>query len=1341
MQKALLRNRVFAIVTAVAMVFGSLSAVLAPATTSAASGGDLIKGTSLSTVYYYGYDGYRYTFPNEKTYMTWYEDFSGVETISDSDLADISLAGNVVYRPGSRWIKITSDDKVYAVSTNGTIHWIESEDVAKDYAGSDWASFIEDVPDVFFTDYTSGTSLTSAVAYDGMMYMDGSDYYIDWDGEARLVSADGREANRMQDRFFLDGDGITSEISAITDVAQQGGDTSSEVSASGDVTVSLSSSNPSGVTLPTNANTVEVLAIDLTAGSEATQVNEITVSMIGLSDASDVSEVYLYEGDTRLTESRSVNSSTRTATFGSLNLDLDAYETRTISVRVSLSASSGDELQFGIESADDIDADGGVDGSFPLEGETFSVSSTTVGTVTVVDTGTLDDPYLGSSDATIGKFKVTTATEAGDVQSITLKIDNAADHDNYKLWADDEVVATGEYIGDKLVVFDFDEAYAISKGQSKTFEVTADIGGEAGDTVKVYMDKAVDIEVIGEDYGFSMAATITGYDASTCSGSSSDECNYTTIQGGAVTFAFDGPVAGQVQVNSQDVTLLNFTLTSSQAMTVKDLDIIVYADDDGDNDPFDAVDDSTDTTTSVSDDDGLINGSSEANITNIRIVDTDTGEIVMGPLDLDSTDASGDDADQTIDFSDDFDMDAGETLNLAVMVDVDDTLESGTELGAAIDISGFQAEDVNGDSICISDCSATDVVPSTDIQGYAQEALSASLTISLASIPGDVSTVVGKNDLLVNAFNFVAGDGGAVTVTDLTLNVYGDEDGSGAFTAGGESGADVNDYISSCSLYDMDGNLLDGPEAPVSDGQTIAFSSINWTLAASENNRLDVYCNLAKPSMGTDTSDYFAFDLSGSNVTTVDENNNDVTPSGSAVNGGTSPTNVVTVNSSGSLSVAVAPDTPSADFLLTGTSDNHVATFRFTATTEDFTVDTVSITEEAAEDMNGTTDSSAYANNISLVTVEYPDSAGDTQTATATMVGNEATFSGLDMFVEYGDPANMYVYIDVPATDRVSGNATSNERIEIGLSAGTGDFVAYGADSGAKLSESDISALSSGEQFVVRETAPTFSLSSDSPTSGSGITEVLRFNVAANSNQDVVLDQLVFEINSTDNGGTDWNTCSAAASNEFTSSSFILYDYDDLTTALAASKVMMESDGDGCDTSSSDNPVKYIRFDLATPEVVAAGSTKTYSLYVDTTYASTAADDLIYARLVADPITSTYVSTGYAVSDTSGVAVTDTSVTFDGTLTANTEITAGDLIKIDSEVMLVTANSSNELTVVRGYLGTTVATHADNATISRLPSTVLWEDDGDTTTSTDTDQYWGSYLVDGLNVTGHTITF
>lgn len=124
--------------------------------------GDLIRGTSFSAVYYMGEDGFRYVFPNEKTYKTWYSDengdadFSSVKTLSDSWLAKLQIGGNVTYHPGSRMVKINSDPKTYLVTHGGVLRWVSTEADAIAMYGADWNTKIDDVPDGFFGNYTVG---------------------------------------------------------------------------------------------------------------------------------------------------------------------------------------------------------------------------------------------------------------------------------------------------------------------------------------------------------------------------------------------------------------------------------------------------------------------------------------------------------------------------------------------------------------------------------------------------------------------------------------------------------------------------------------------------------------------------------------------------------------------------------------------------------------------------------------------------------------------------------------------------------------------------------------------------------------------------------------------------------------------------------------------------------------------------------------------------------------------------------------------------------------------------------------------------------------------------------
>ena len=44
--------------------------------------GDLIRGQSFPAVYYYGRDGFRYVFPNDKAYFTWYSNFDSVKWLT-----------------------------------------------------------------------------------------------------------------------------------------------------------------------------------------------------------------------------------------------------------------------------------------------------------------------------------------------------------------------------------------------------------------------------------------------------------------------------------------------------------------------------------------------------------------------------------------------------------------------------------------------------------------------------------------------------------------------------------------------------------------------------------------------------------------------------------------------------------------------------------------------------------------------------------------------------------------------------------------------------------------------------------------------------------------------------------------------------------------------------------------------------------------------------------------------------------------------------------------------------------------------------------------------------------
>lgn len=147
----------------------------------ALSAGDLIKlpndgnpeTTTDLSVYYFGADGKRYVFPNEKTYKTWYSDYSNIKIVSLDQLGGIPIGGNVTYRAGVKMVKVDTDPKVYAVSKNGILRAIKDEATAAALYGANWNQQIHDIPDAFFVNYKLGADINVAGDYNKNGIMNG----------------------------------------------------------------------------------------------------------------------------------------------------------------------------------------------------------------------------------------------------------------------------------------------------------------------------------------------------------------------------------------------------------------------------------------------------------------------------------------------------------------------------------------------------------------------------------------------------------------------------------------------------------------------------------------------------------------------------------------------------------------------------------------------------------------------------------------------------------------------------------------------------------------------------------------------------------------------------------------------------------------------------------------------------------------------------------------------------------------------------------------------------------------------------------------------------------------
>lgn len=538
---------------------------------AAAQAGDLIKMDGLSSIYYLGNDGKRYVFPSESVYFSWYSDFSGVVTIPASELQSYPLGANVTMRPGTKLVKITTDPSVYAVTPNGVLRKIQSESDAITLYGTNWSKMVVDVADAFFTNYTIGTPLTSGQYPAGTLLKNANNasiYYFDGTNY-RMI---GSEAAFTANRFNFNNVVTTSmtltasgnAISAKEDLSSPTGASNGQVVTGSGLTVALSSMTPAAASVPAGAAIVPFTTFNMTAASDgAVTVTSVTLTRTGVGEANDLSEVYLYDGDTRLTSSRTVSSSTNKVTFAGLNFMIPAGSTKQLTVRATIESGSSITLgnnAFGITAASDITSTGAtVSGSFPVIGNTMSLTTgAAAGKIAYSLKSVADDSVkVGDKDVEVAKFQLNTTGSGEDVKvkNVTLVNNGSAkiaDMSNFKIYrASDLVAATVTVINDK-VMFVFDSPVTIEKGNSKTFSVKADIVSGATNNIKFEFDELTDIVAVGSTYGYNASVT--------ASASAGDEIS---IDAGELTFEISGPASYDITKDMDNVNLADVKVVTN----------------------------------------------------------------------------------------------------------------------------------------------------------------------------------------------------------------------------------------------------------------------------------------------------------------------------------------------------------------------------------------------------------------------------------------------------------------------------------------------------------------------------------------------------------------------------------------------------------------------------------------------------------------------------------------------------------------------------------------------------------------------------------------------------------
>lgn len=1116
---------------------------------SAATAGDLLKASG-PAVYYYAVDGKRYVFPNEKTYFSWYADFSSVKTISDSELAAIQIGGNVTIRPGTKLVKIQTDPKVYAVTRCGVLHWVESETLAKSLYGDAWATRVVDVPDAFFVNYNVGSSVSTAVHPDGqtVSYAGDSNKYIVMSGKKRKFASDAawtanglNSANTIATTItYVDGTEVTAREAELADTVCA----TAQTPVSGDLTVALASDTPAGVTIPKNSSSVPLAKFVFTGGAAEAKITGMTVHRTGVGAAGDWSNIYLYNGDgKRLTTGRTINSTSHNATFSSLSITVPAGGTQVLMIYGDASNPSSTGGQHAIEIVDaaSIVVSGStvMKGSFPVRGNVFTIGTSSAGRLDVQKGTTPSNPTVGAKEAEVSNFKLIANTNDIKVNQITLyqagSITNS-DLTNFKLYQASTLVASTDKVGtDGRIVLKFTTPYLIGNGTTKVFSLKADVGGRSSRTIITYVEYTTDVNATDVVYNAGpavcIADTATGGCAAASQGSFDGDANEAgtaddnqisvTTQGGTLSVAFNGPPTSNIAKGSQAVALYKFSLTAETSLEIRNIRF--------------QIDESSVGTTCY------VKGSAGTTyFRSIKIKNMDTGATVMGPTEMASGLANSSTGTGAITLADSFNMTAGQMLNLAIVSDLSNAEDATGELfgnsncGFKATLNAFQSSDVrivdSGEFLA-----TTSIVPNSATAGNQQNVKSSSLTVALAGSPSSGTLVKKSANVPVAGIVLTSGAQSNILVTSIKLTCQAALATTGNAFGSAAALANCDTRVNSFSLWngDVQVGISKAPDTTTGDAN---ITNTNLTVPAGSSVNLTVKATLGSTASTTSPYDQISVGIAAdADVVAQDKDANSVTPSRSttldANADGASPSVVQTIRNSGTVSYT-ASSHPSSAIIVAGNQDVWVpfASYQASAQFEAVELDRVAVF--ASSSNGGVTSDNAIYTTVAVAVggaVKGQDilSGGTTGTKDIDLSNNKVVVpkNGSVTFQLWAKLS------DVQSSSSVSGATTGVHR--------SGMSPALGLDSNLQTGEWDSSYFSSaniratgqasgervyasttnaghGNPMITRKSKPIVTKQSlSSTTLANTDMDLIKFQVAADSKGPVSLKQIMFSISKT----------------------------------------------------------------------------------------------------------------------------------------------------------------------------------------------------------------------------------
>lgn len=985
--------------------------------------------------------------------------------------------------------------KVYIINNNGYKRHIFNPEVFNMYGHLSWAN-IKAVDQATLDSYKT------------------SDLYrADGDQKVYQTADDGikRWFNMTGDQFIASGYNFN-QVFVVNPKERDFYATGSEITYGGQqvtpgaLNVSLASDNPASATLvadTTSGDGAQALAPVLKLNfNGAGKVTTVKLHRSGISADTDVSNMYLYDGDTLLADSPIVSTTAFSFTNSAGLFTVNGSKTVTVKMDLANGTGSGKTIQFSVSAAADISSDAtSLGGTFPITGNVMSTATAAdLGKITlahVSDPGTTVD--AGLTEQELWRFSLAAADQKIKISQIkvtAIGTMNAGDISNFKLH--DGTTYMGSTMAtmnsDKTVTFMFSPAYEIASGQTKNISFRGDI--VAGSSRNFYFEIAGARDIVAMDANYGVSLKVNQTDTY----SIIKATNTTTINEGTLSInrASDS-ASGNVAKDATNVSLAKFNVKAS-GEAVKINSLVVRTVLSGTN------------YTDLDNGKLLLDGTQIGTTKDLDSATADDGN---------AADGSADDGDTEFTFGSAFVVNAGQTRVLEIVSDIkkgDGTSYTTETITVTLEAGSANAiKQSSGTSLSSGSAAGNQLT-------VAAASISASKNATLAAM----NVVSGQTGITIGSFLLTAGSAESVDVNTIVLK--DNDDGTSIFSTD-NNGADTwGDAFNNLKLYSGSTQLGSTITSPTATGDAVAQTfnlSTPLRVTAGQSKQIDLVADVV--SGASWAADFVGItSITGTGVST----NSSVTSS-TAVAGQT-----ITVATSGTLTVAISasPTNPTAQYLVAGDTDQTVASWKFSAdNVEDLKITRIKLKQSE-------TDVNAVKNTKNLKLYVGSTQVGSTAAA---MTDPDATVSA-DEYAIFEDttnglftvPKNSNVTLTLKTDVTPSTNASFNSA---GTGTNNGTALKFQITNATTMTSStDISAKGSlsgtfaagsastdyaGNSHIVVKSKPTFALdNSTSTTLTPGNIEVLRFTITAHSANDVTFDgtnhNIRFTITEGGTGGT-----------------------------------------------------------------------------------------------------------------------------------------------------------------------------------------------------------------------------